>query len=655
MNSFKLSLPTDIPWKRICVSADMLDPIPCDAARPDKWRSSLAVFRYDPPDEYQSLADSSISYLKVVATVVPYAPEINVDQAQKYLPPTLVSELEEAYPCYGAILQVTLAPTDQDSENFTKQQFPHFVDFEPKKRELYEAVTDTGEVLSASSATLAVGKSAGTTDSTENYNLDLGWNFGMQGSYAGTGGGFNVGDQKQVGEVHKSGFQRQDIRTTEESVERRERQSHTTQLAQMYNLFQAFHLGTNRAVFFMEPRPHIRQSEATFINGPRALEGMQEVFMVVVHPRAMTDYCVSALLETAHLVKEPQYEYDTRSDLLQFRLFAPAQNKDTTSGETDWTETVVHTETYTPPAGFEIDLGVGNGGYTYRVLREHRRRQGPIFSVTPTSLSVYGEVTWRFWETGFWNDDHYDDGYLDIDVTIYLKAKEPRLKEYVDKLFLSARDLCCCAQDEDDVTVSLEPWIPWVTRLPLDTRVEVYHGFGNRRRFYESRRLASAVREQMIQSLYSSKRADRGKVTYQRSDVFMGRVRSLLRLRRPTRETGVPIEKSRVLSGIDRNQLHHALGSVTVDDLLDMSSYDLSKALQVEESQAIRLKGAILADLAAMPRSPERPRASVSATQASGGLAGEMRDVLKNLLEAGHLSADQLRKIWDDLLGKPNY
>ena len=438
MSEFRLGLPTDIPWKRICVSEDMLDPVPCDAERPDRWRSSLAVFRYDPLEDYQPYDDCLISYLKVVVTVSPYVPEISKERATSYVPPVLVEDLEEAFPCYGALLQVTVAPPEELREEFDKKDFPYFIDFEPKKRELYEAVTDTGEVLSGSSTSLTVGKSAQQSDTTENYNIDTGWNFGLNASYAGTGGGFSVGESGQVGTVGRTGLQNTNIRTAEESTERRERQSHTTQLSQMYNLFQAFHLGTNRALFFMEPRPHIRQSEATFINGPRALEGLQEIFLIVARPRKMVDFCPSVLLETAHLTKTPVYEYDTRTHVINYRLLARAQNKDTTSGETDWTEAVSKTEDYAVPSGWEVDTSRGSGGYSVRILREARRRRGPTVTVTSTKVSVFGEVTWRFWETGLFNDDHYADGYLDADVTVYLRKTEPDLKEMTERLFLSA-------------------------------------------------------------------------------------------------------------------------------------------------------------------------------------------------------------------------
>jgi hypothetical protein len=55
--AFKLGLPIDIPWKRICVTEDMVDRVVCDATLPPKWHSSIAVFQYQPEDEYQLYKD----------------------------------------------------------------------------------------------------------------------------------------------------------------------------------------------------------------------------------------------------------------------------------------------------------------------------------------------------------------------------------------------------------------------------------------------------------------------------------------------------------------------------------------------------------------------------------------------------------------------
>ena len=70
--SFKLGLPTDIPWKRRCVTNDMIDRAVCDTTLPPKWQSSVALFEYTPPEEFQEFPDYEISYLKATVTITGY-------------------------------------------------------------------------------------------------------------------------------------------------------------------------------------------------------------------------------------------------------------------------------------------------------------------------------------------------------------------------------------------------------------------------------------------------------------------------------------------------------------------------------------------------------------------------------------------------------
>jgi hypothetical protein len=75
----------------------------------------------------------------------------------------------------------------------------------------------------------------------------------------------------------------------------------------IYSLLQGYHLGTNRAIFFMQPRPHIQNTKFTFIRGLRALEGVQEFFLIVNRPKSIPRICVEAALETAHLRLQRAY------------------------------------------------------------------------------------------------------------------------------------------------------------------------------------------------------------------------------------------------------------------------------------------------------------------------------------------------------------
>ena len=70
-----LNLPIDIPWERICVARDMVDPGRGVAAEtPPLWQSSIALFRYVPPDEYQVYPGRRILYYKLTCTITNYQP-----------------------------------------------------------------------------------------------------------------------------------------------------------------------------------------------------------------------------------------------------------------------------------------------------------------------------------------------------------------------------------------------------------------------------------------------------------------------------------------------------------------------------------------------------------------------------------------------------
>jgi hypothetical protein len=205
MASTSLALPVDIPWERICVSKDMIDEAVCDSDRPAKWQSSIAVFKYVPGDDYQSFPGRKITYIKVTCTIAGYQPKVDEIQGiltnwssmlyagEPYAEDELERRLLSYKPCHEAIIQVTIAPPPEN--DIPLDEFPYIMDFQPKKRELYEAVTDTKELMSRSLESLNVRKSSGTTESQEVLDIDQGFNIGASGQYAGTGGSFEYGRQ----------------------------------------------------------------------------------------------------------------------------------------------------------------------------------------------------------------------------------------------------------------------------------------------------------------------------------------------------------------------------------------------------------------------------------------------------------------------------
>ncbi len=267
-----LDYPTDIRWERICVSTDMLDPHGCDEGSPPRWNSSIAAFRYVPEDEYQVYENRRIVYYKIACTITSYQPKADeitgaIDWSR--LTSTQISDFQKKLlsylPCNGAVVQVSVTPqhpADLDD-------YPYILDFQPKTRTLYEQVVDSQERGSRSLETLNVRKGGGTTQSTEVLDIDQGFSAGVQGSYAGAGGGVNVSQTGTSGTRQVTQDDMNNVRTVDGSRESRDTLSHTTQLSQMYTLFQGYHLGTNLGLFFITPRPHLVEEPSGFIQGPQ--------------------------------------------------------------------------------------------------------------------------------------------------------------------------------------------------------------------------------------------------------------------------------------------------------------------------------------------------------------------------------------------------
>jgi hypothetical protein len=76
MAQFSLNLPIDIPWKLIAVSPDMMDTRFCNKRFPFQWRSSLAIYAFEPKleDLPEQLCDERLTYLKVTASITGYQP-----------------------------------------------------------------------------------------------------------------------------------------------------------------------------------------------------------------------------------------------------------------------------------------------------------------------------------------------------------------------------------------------------------------------------------------------------------------------------------------------------------------------------------------------------------------------------------------------------
>lgn len=449
MSNFQLNLPTDIPWERICVSNDMIDSKICDRKTPKRWRSSIAVFKYEPEEEFQNYEGLTLSYLKVTCSITGYQEDPNEiglkpkgfwdywkSQAgiNNYL-----DILQKYYPCYGAILEVAVAPKDG---KVPTDKFPYFMDFSPKKRELYELVSETGETLSRSLSNLEVGKSNTSLRSHEVMDIDKGFSASGSVGVGETSISGSYSKQQEKGSRSINQDQAQNLRNTNTSQEMRELQSHTTQLSQMYHQLDSYHLGTNRGVFFIHPRPHTIQTEHTFVNGPRNIEGIQEFMFVVARPKDTGDFCVEAYLETGHIGKVPITQKQTKTDIVGLSVF---ENFDGKSGDdldinnSDNSETRFKTGQtfYTPPPGWDI---VSHGAITRNI--NIRVSECNVSEWDANHLILSGRVSARFQDD--FGDNKVFPGHLDAVLTVTLEEQVPRVVENEDVLFITGRGLCCC-------------------------------------------------------------------------------------------------------------------------------------------------------------------------------------------------------------------
>jgi hypothetical protein len=508
MSNFKLNLPTDIPWERVCVTEDMIDKVVCDDRLPAKWQTSMAVFKYVPEDEYQLYPKYKITYLKVTATITGYQPldqeiqgNIDWDGVDISTIPGLTDLLNSYNPCHGALLQVVVGP--HDSSKVLLKNYPYFLDFEPKKRELYELATDTKEKQSRSIESLNITKSAGTTQSLEILDIDMGGGgVGVSGSYAGTGGGFNyTAPNGQWGTRRINADESLASRSSDVGQEKRETFSFSTQISQMYHLLDSYHLGTNRIVFFIQPRPHTLEEPSGFVRGPRPVDGIQEFFMVVAQPKNQEDFCISLRLDTSHLTKTPNMEYERKtltSSLVSASIPTPKLSEDdliahgfTPSGKValhtacafgqcwdvrylKWTTSKTVTETLQAPEGFVIesfdDIKNEHSNGTTNVFISD---DGSSATITVTANGVVYENTGEDICLDCPSWDGWNYGNASRQISLNLRSTERTIQTGEEEvLMITTRGLCCCSSKPEKAPS--DEYVVDFKDIPKDLKITNY-------------------------------------------------------------------------------------------------------------------------------------------------------------------------------------
>jgi PASTA domain len=545
MSANILSLPIDIPWKRLCVSEDMIDRTVCDRKFPYRWRSSIAVFSYQPPDDQQSYEGMTVSYLKVACTITSFQPnpeEVGLKDRRvdsywntPLLIDDYVNKVSKAYPCYGAILEVGVAPSEKtiDGQEIPLNKYPYFMDFEPKKRELYELVSETGEKMSRSLDDVNIKKGLTTTSSNEVLDeIQVGVTAKAGGAIGPIGVSVEGSLSNKSATKNISGNEVQDVRTTDTAREQRENSSHTTQLTQMYQQLNSYHLGTNRAVFFVLPRPHIiddKNTPLTFINGPRRLEGIQEFFLVVMRPKEIKDICVEAYLETAHVGEVSTYgnKFKTDTDTTQtLHLYKQAtDNGLTESGSI----------TYLARPGWEIDTSK-NGGNKINIIQEKGLESCTVSEIDQKHLVLSGTVKTVFEESTTRpkpNSGEVEitttekiDGFLNANATVYLRQGERAQTGSASGVYITGRGCCCCQTVDDHNKRLLSESVVWEQIMPLALTAIV--GDFTRMSVVDANHVRAEIDRMMVKSINHPDRYEAGTINFAETQLVAKSVGSII-------------------------------------------------------------------------------------------------------------------------------
>lgn len=471
-NENPLPQPEDIQWQPLCVSEDMMDPTFCNKKLPVPWKSSIAISAYEPKKDQlpEPFCAGKLTYLKVTVSITGYQPtdeEIKKGYVEFGNTPVEVGldEIFETYfGCYGVLANIGIFPNS--TKKWETKDYPKIIGMEPKIRELVQRATESGEILTSSNGSASTGKSFTRTNSTK---TGVSAKHKEEGSM-GFDDGIKFGTSDEIGSTHEWGSTTEDSRQTsiDESRNRSETQATSTEIEQMYNMLSAYHLGTNRGVFLMLPRPHMLQptDRRTFIQGVRSIEGIQEFFLVVSRPNDMEGICVEARLDTGHFpedveIRQPEEKYEERE--AEFIIEKHARNgaKNGQGLFNQQGEIVPIDFVFPVPQGFVVDRRTSGQGSSFpkgdsghigisQTDIGSNTQGSPMeynYYTTDTTAVVEGKIQGA-WGTGAGAIFHRK-------YKVFLRSENPIPSDVgsvadIAGLFITTRSLCCCFYKKDD-------------------------------------------------------------------------------------------------------------------------------------------------------------------------------------------------------------
>lgn len=487
------------------------------------------------------------------------------------------------------------------------EDYPHIIDFEPKVRDLYQAATETGEILTSSHSNVATTKSFTNIENTES-GFQLGFSLPLSGTPPGTQPTLTGGFSRTRTDTDQDNW----AVHTDASRERREMEGTTTQLSQMYNLLTGYHPGTNRLVEFLLARPHVLQPTdfRTFVQGLRAIEGVQEFFLIVARPEYVRGLCIEAFLETGHFpenakIEQPPDEYEESYE----DFFVTAQVKE---DECKRLEGENPTALYKVDEGWIIDRrksrqsavpeagwtdghpGMSEIEITDKESPELRLQAYDYRPFDATTAQVVGRICGE--EVG-------GDRFFERKYRVFTRSEKPiqrfQPRADIDRLLITSRGLCACflsgepclevvPPPEPPIILSSSPELSIVDEPMIKVNPTLLTPqLSSQTRLPAIKDLLRQVQVAMLTSWRQPKRYLPSKIGFLESEYFKNRIRKVL----PQAHLAKPLVQ---VSGLPEAVVKALGQQATINDALDMDLSIFARRTGLDIAEAARARRQLL-------------------------------------------------------------
>jgi hypothetical protein len=285
----------------------------------------------------------------------------------------------------------------------------------------------------------------------------------------------------------------------------------------------------------------------------------------------MKDFCMAAVLETAHILYD---EVDSKDAKVATKKWKVDYSGDNTDAHGHPIADQIDFE-YVPEDGWQINT---SNPFAISYQKKIKVSLNPPL-VTADLLRILGNLD--------------PGGHLDATLSINLTSIDETKSLAVRKLFLSARELCCCPPSPPKAgpapTGKPAVWISYETDLTHHAW-QFKQGFMSKHAFGQSRVMAKTIRLEMIKSFSSSRRQESGSLSYADSDSFLTLLANALKSSRLKEKLATPLSDASALDDTIRGQLYRALGHITVGDLLTTDGILIARLTSLEQTEVSKLK-----------------------------------------------------------------